>query len=165
MLITPALLIAYEVLSRRLNETVADEPEDEVEAGGPVIIACIGRFGQIVNRMVRNSGFETVVLDNDLNMIQIMHKMGFKGFFGDPTRPEILHAVGLHEASILVVKIDDLEAAERLVHYARSERPDLHIVARARDRLHEYRPFRAGANDIVGEMFDSSLRAGRYVLE
>lgn len=65
----------------------------------------------------------------------------------------------------MVVTIDDLEAAERLVHYAQSERLDLHIVARARDRLHVYRLFRAGANDIVREMFDSSLRAGRNVLE
>ena len=127
--------------------------------------AGIGRFGQIVNRMVRHSGYETVVLDNDLRMIQLMRKFGFKGFFGDPTRPEILHAPGLHEASVLVVAIDDKEAVERLIHYARSERPDLHIVARAHDRVHVYRLFRAGANDIVREMFDSSLRAGRYVLE
>ena len=165
MLITPALFIAYEVLSRRVSETVADEPEDEVDAGGPVIIAGIGRFGQIVNRMVRNSGYETVVLDSDLRMIQLMRKFGFKGFFGDPTCPEILHAAGLHEASVLVVAIDDKEAVERLIQYARSERPDLHIVARAHDRVHVYRLFRAGANDIVREMFDSSLRAGRYVLE
>lgn len=165
MLITPALFIAYEVLSRRVSETVADEPEDQVDSGGPVIIAGIGRFGQIVNRMVRNSGYETVVLDSDLRMIQLMRKFGFKGFFGDPTRPEILHAAGLHEASVLVVAIDDKEAAERLIQYARSERPDLHIVARAHDRVHVYRLFRAGANDIVREMFDSSLRAGRYVLE
>ena len=165
MLITPALFIAYDVLSRRVNETVADEPEDEVDAGGPVIIAGIGRFGQIVNRMVRNSGYETVVLDSDLRMIQLMRKFGFKGFFGDPTRPKILHAAGLQEASVLVVAIDDKEAAERLIHYARSERPDLHIVARAHDRVHVYRLFHAGANDIVREMFDSSLRAGRYVLE
>ena len=75
MLITPALFIAYDVLSRRVSETVADEPEDEVDAGGPVIIAGIGRFGQIVNRMVRNSGYETVVLDSDLRMIQLMRKI------------------------------------------------------------------------------------------
>jgi CPA2 family monovalent cation:H+ antiporter-2 len=81
MLITPALFIAYDVLSRRVNETVADEPEDVVDAGGPVIIAGIGRFVQIVNRMVRNSGYETVVLDSDLRMIQLMRKFGFKGFF------------------------------------------------------------------------------------
>jgi CPA2 family monovalent cation:H+ antiporter-2 len=165
MLITPAFFIAYDVLSRRIKVTVANEQEDEVHAGGPVIIAGIGRFGQIVNRLVRNSGYETVVLDNDLGMIQLMRRFGFKGFLGDPTRPEILHAAGLQKARVLVVAIDDKAACEKLIQYARSERPDLHIIARAHDRLHVYRLFRAGANDIVREMFDSSLRAGRYVLE
>jgi CPA2 family monovalent cation:H+ antiporter-2 len=61
--------------------------------------------------------------------------------------------------------MDDRDAAIRLVHFARSQRPDLHIVARARDRVHVYELYRAGANDIVREMFDSSLRAGRYALE
>lgn len=165
MLITPALFILYDLLSKRLGEPLIEEPEDEVDAGGPIIIAGIGRFGQIVNRMVRNSGYETVVLDNNLRMIQLMRKFGYKGFFGDPSRPEILHAAGLRDARVLVVTIDDKEAAEKLIRYARSERPDLHIVARAHDRVHVYRLFRAGANDIVREMFDSSLRAGRYVLE
>ena len=165
MLITPALFILYDLLSKRLGEPLIEEPEDEVDAGGPIIIAGIGRFGQIVNRMVRNSGYETVVLDKNLRMIQLMRKFGYKGFFGDPSRPEILHAAGLRDARVLVVTIDDKEAAEKLIRYARSERPDLHIVARAHDRVHVYRLFRAGANDIVREMFDSSLRAGRYVLE
>lgn len=165
MLITPALFILYDLLSKRLGEPLIEEPENEVDAGGPIIIAGIGRFGQIVNRMVRNSGYETVVLDNNLRMIQLMRKFGYKGFFGDPSRPEILHAAGLRDARVLVVTIDDKEAAEKLIRYARSERPDLHIVARAHDRVHVYRLFRAGANDIVREMFDSSLRAGRYVLE
>ncbi len=61
--------------------------------------------------------------------------------------------------------MDDHDAITRLVEYARKLRPDLHIVARARDRTHVYQLYRAGADDIVREMFDSSLRAGRYVLE
>ena len=92
-----------------------------------------------------------------------MRKFGFKGFSRSHTSRNP-HAAGLHEASVLVVATDDKEAAERLIHYARSERPDLHIVARAHDRA-RVSTVRAGANDIVREMFDSSLRAGRYVLE
>jgi CPA2 family monovalent cation:H+ antiporter-2 len=76
-----------------------------------------------------------------------------------------LHAAGLQDARVLVVALDDKEAAIKLIKTARKERPDLHIVARAYDRTHTYRLFQAGANDIVREMFDSSLRAGRYVLE
>jgi CPA2 family monovalent cation:H+ antiporter-2 len=94
-----------------------------------------------------------------------MRRFGFKGFFGDPTRPELLHAAGLNTADVLVVALDDPKAATQLVTYARRERPGIHIIARARDRSHTYALYQAGADDIVRELFDSSLRAGRYVLE
>jgi len=165
MLITPMLFLLHEYLARRFSDT-ADRPEpDEIDEQGAVIIAGIGRFGQIVNRLVQASGFTTVVLDHNLSTIQLMRKFGFKGFFGDPTRPELLHAAGFDEARILVVALDDPASAIRLVRYARKERPDLHIIARAHDRTHVYKLYQAGANDIIREMFDSSLRAGRYVLE
>ncbi len=164
MLLTPLAFIIWDKLRHRM-----DDPEvpkhDEIDPAGPIIIAGVGRFGQTVNRMVQMSGFRTTVLDHDLSTIQLMRKFGFKGFFGDPTRPEVLRAAGLMEASQLVVALDDRDAATRLVAYARRVRPDLHIVARARDRIHVYALYQAGANDIVREMFDSSLRAARYVLE
>ena len=164
MLITPLLFILYEILSKRMQET-ADEEEDEIDETGTVIIAGIGRFGQIVNRLVRSAGFETVVVDNDLATVQMMRKFGFRGFFGDPTRPDLLNAAGLEDAKVLVVAINDKAASVKLVRYARQARPDLHIVARARDRMHVHELYDAGADDIVREMFDSSLRAGRYALE
>lgn len=165
MLITPLLFISYDFLSRRMEETAPDHAFDEVDDQGPVIIVGIGRFGQIVNRLVRSAGFKTVVLDHDLEAIQRMRRFGVKGFFGDPTRPDMLNAAGLAAARVLVVAIDDPDASVRLIEFARRERPDLHIVARAHDRNHVFRLFQAGANDIVREMFDASLRAGRYVLE
>ena len=165
MLITPLLFIAYELLSRQMGDSGPQHEPDEIDEEGPVIIAGIGRFGQIVNRLVQASGFNTVVLDHDMETIQLMRRFGFKGFLGDPTRPELLKAAGLGSARVLVVALDDADAAVRLVTYARRERSDLHIVARARDRNHVYRLYRAGADDIVREMFDGSLRAGRYVLE
>jgi CPA2 family monovalent cation:H+ antiporter-2 len=165
MLITPLLFILHEFLSRRMEETVERAPDDEIDEEGPVIIAGIGRFGQIVNRLVQASGFKTVVLDHDMETIAVMRRFGYKGFLGDPTRPDILRAAGIEKAKVLCVALDDPEAAIKLVQYARSLRPDLHIIARARDRTYVYRLFQAGANDIVREMFDSSLRAGRYVLE
>ncbi|MEQ8367142.1 MAG: NAD-binding protein, partial [Roseicyclus sp.] len=109
--------------------------------------------------------FNTVVLDNDLQTIQLMRRFGFKGYFGDPTRPELLTAAGLDTARVLVVAVDNRKAAVDLVRYARRVRPDLSITARAQDRLHVYELFDAGADHIVREMFDSSLRAARYVLE
>jgi len=165
MLITPLLFLLYSYMSRRMVHP-GDTPEpDHVDEEGQVIIVGIGRFGQIVNRLVRSSGFSTVVLDHNLQAIQRMRRFGVKGFFGDPTRPEMLNAAGLKDARILVVAVNDPEASVKLVAHARRERPDLHIVARAHDRTHVFRLYQAGANDIVREMFDASLRAGRYVLE
>ena len=165
MLITPLLFILYEVLSSGMDEAEDEQTHDEIDEKGKIIIAGIGRFGQIVNRMVRASGFDTVVLDHDLETIQLMRRFGAKGFFGDPTRPELLHAAGLKSAKVLVAAMDDPKAVLTLVEHARRERPDLHIIARASDRVQVFRLYQAGADDIVREMFDSSLRAGRYVLE
>ena len=165
MLITPALFILYDRLSRRMTEAKTVLEPDPITVEGPVIIAGIGRFGQIVNRLVQASGIQTVVLDHDMETIQLMRRFGFKGFLGDPTRPELLRAAGLGKARILVAAMDDPKKVTQLVTYARRERPDLHIIARAYDRNQVYELYRAGANDIVREMFDSSLRAGRYVLE
>ena len=164
MLITPLLFIIYEMIIKRMGDTEETE-HDEVDEQGTVIIAGIGRFGQIVNRLVRSAGFDTVVVDNDLSTVQMMRKFGFRGFFGDPTRPDLLNAAGLEDAKVLVVAVDDREASNKLVRYARKNRPNLHIVARARDRVHVHELYEAGADDIVREMFDSSLRAGRYALE
>jgi CPA2 family monovalent cation:H+ antiporter-2 len=165
MLLTPALFIAYERLARRLRPRTPSQTPDEIDEKGRVLIAGIGRFGQVVNRLVRMSGLSTTVLDSDMATIETMRRFGVKGFFGDPSNPALLHAAGLMEVSVLVVAVDDRENANRIVRYARSERPDLHIVARARDRVHVYELFQSGANDIVRETFDSSIRAGRYVLE
>tara|TARA_R110002111_G_scaffold161402_3_gene227829 strand:- start:140 stop:2014 length:1875 start_codon:yes stop_codon:yes gene_type:complete len=164
MLVTPLLFITYDQLSKRIAHHSIEE-EDEVDAQGTVIIAGIGRFGQIVNRLVQSAGFSTVVIDNDLPTVQMMRKFGYRGFFGDPTRPDLLAAAGLDDARILVVAINDKASAVKLVAHARKARPDLHIIARAHDRVHVYELYAAGADDIVRELFDSSLRAGRYALE
>ncbi len=163
MLLTPLLFLAHDWIARRA--TVAHAAPDEITETGRVIIAGIGRFGQTVNRLVRTSGISTVVLDADIGMIETMRRFGVKGFFGDPSRPELLAAAGLAEAEVLVVAVDDPAIVTKIVKHARAQRPDLHIVARARDRVHVYELFQAGADDIVRETYDSSLRAGRYVLE
>ncbi|MBU2891074.1 monovalent cation:proton antiporter-2 (CPA2) family protein [Celeribacter halophilus] len=165
LLFTPLFFILQDYLRTKLSERSEEAPADDIDDQQEIIIAGIGRFGQVVNRLVQASGFHTTVLDNNLKTIQLMRKFGFKGFFGDPTRPELLHAAGIDTARVLVITLDDPKAATQLVRYARSIRPDLFIIVRARDRIHVYELFKAGADKIVRELFDSSLRAGRYVLE
>jgi CPA2 family monovalent cation:H+ antiporter-2 len=166
MLITPLLFILYDYLSRRMQQAPSLAARaDHIDRAAPIIIAGIGRFGQVVNRMIEMAGFNATVLDHDLSTINLMRQFGFKGFLGDPTRPDLLHAAGINDARILVAAMDDKNATTRIVRYARGLRADLHIVARAHDRVHVYELYEAGADDIVREMFDSSLRAARYVLE
>lgn len=165
MLLTPLLFVLQDRLSRRMSARQGEAPPDEITEKGPVLIAGIGRFGQVVNRMARSAGLSTVVLDADPAAVERMRKFGVKGYYGDPSRPDLLQAAGLAEAQVLVVTVDDPANASRIVSFARKARPDLHIVARAHDRVHVFELFRAGADDIVRETFDSSIRAGRYVLE
>ncbi|WP_431298788.1 cation:proton antiporter [Tabrizicola sp. BL-A-41-H6] len=166
MLFTPLLFLLHDRVDRWATRHAPKEAAaDEITEKGRVIIAGIGRFGQTVNRLLRTSGVQTVVLDADIAAIEAVRRFGVKGYFGDPSRPELLAAAGLADAEVLVVAIDDAERVTRIVRYARQQRPDLHIVARARDRVHVFELFKAGANDIVRETYDSSIRAGRYALE
>lgn len=165
MLLTPLFFILHDQIVRWIHDNEDHAQEDEIDEQQPVIIAGVGRFGQVVNRMVTNAGFKTTVLDPDLRTIEIMRTFGFKGFVGDPTRPELLKAAGIDKAKILVVTFDAPKKAVRFVEYVRRIRPDIHIIARAHDREHVFQLYRAGANDIVREYFDSGLRVARYVLE
>lgn len=165
MLLTPVLFLGYEKIAARIAARQGEAAADEIDERGAVIIAGVGRFGQVINRLLRHSGLTTVVLDSDMGTIETQRRFGVKSFFGDPTRPELLEASGLMEAQALVVAIDSREKATQLVRFARSRRPDLPIIARARDRIHVYELYQAGATKIVRETFDSSVRAGRYVLE
>jgi CPA2 family monovalent cation:H+ antiporter-2 len=166
MLLTPLSFILYDKISARLGDGTDDGPgHDEIDHEAPIIIAGVGRFGQVVNRMVRASGFNAVVLDSNLETIRLMRRFGLKSFFGDPTRPELLKAAGIATAKVLVVAVDNKASAVKLVQYAKRQNPDISVVARAHDRLHVYELYEAGADHIVREIFDSALRAGRYVLE
>ena len=165
MLLTPALFILYEHLAKRKIEHAASREHDNIDEQGKVIIVGIGRFGQIVNRMALAAGIKTVVIDHHVDQIDQMRKFGVKGYFGDPTRPELMHAAGLQDAAVLIVAIDDKKASVKLVENARKSRPELHIIARAYDRNHTYQLYRAGANDIVRETFDSAVRVSKYMLQ
>lgn len=165
MLLTPLLFIVYESLAARAHEGADHVPDDEIDIQAEVIVAGVGRFGQVVHRMLQGAGLRMVVLDRDIQTIQLLRTFGVKTYLGDPTRPELLQAAGLAKAKVLVIALDSRADAIRLAKLARAANPDIHIIARAYDRVHVYELYRAGADQIVRELFDSSLRVGRYVLE
>lgn len=163
MLLTPFLFIIYDkVISGKLSDE--EKKADTIDEQGSVIIAGHGRFGQVINRILLSSGIKTVVLDHQSTLVEGMRKFGVKTFFGDASRPDLLHSAGLSNAKLLIIAIDDHERAIEMVKFARRERPDIHIIARAYDRHHVYELYSAGANDIVRETFDSAVRAGKYSL-
>ncbi|MCP4997803.1 MAG: potassium transporter [Hyphomicrobiales bacterium] len=165
MLLTPALFILFDrVVLPRMNEDQG-RGADEITEKGSAIIAGMGRFGQVVNRVLKGNGYKTVVLDVSADTVDGFNRFGIRTFYGDAARPDLLQSAGLGEANLLVVAIDDMDRAVEIVKHARRERPDLHIVARARNRHYVYELYRAGADDIVRETFDSAVRASRYALE
>lgn len=164
MVLTPLLFalsnrIVVMLERRGRHHRDADQPES-----GTIILAGVGRFGQIVNRMLLANGHKPVVLDYRADVVDNVRKFGVKSFFGDAGRPD-LESAGLAHAALLIVAIDDRDRATEIVAYARRSNPGIQIIVRAYDRLHHYKLVDAGADHIVREMFDGSVQAAGIALE
>ncbi len=165
MLLTPVLFILYEkLILPRLGSSEAQEP-DSIDEQGTVVIAGIGRFGQIVNRLLVASDVRTVVLDHEAAMIDTLRKVGTKSYYGDASRPELLHAAGMENARVFIVAIDDRDRSVEMVEHVRRHYPQVKILARAFDVNHLYLLKKAGADLAVREMFDASLELGAQALK
>ena len=165
MLVTPLLFILYDkVIARAYCKGEAREA-DEINEENPVIIAGRGRVGGIVDRMLQIAGYSTTVIDYDSAQLEIVRKFGYTTYFGDATRPDLLHSAGIEKAKLLVVALDEREQIDKLVQYAIKNFPDLHVTARAIDRNHVYDLWSFGCRDIIRETYDSSLRMGRSAYE
>jgi glutathione-regulated potassium-efflux system ancillary protein KefC len=164
MALTPLLLLSHERLLalRARTERAPDAVEDE---GAPVIIAGFGRFGQIVGRLLFASGVRATVLDHDPDSIETLRRFGFRLFYGDATRLDLLESAGAARAKLLVVAIDDVEASLKLVDLVHEHFPRLRVLVRARNVTHYLELRRRGMNHVERETFESALRAGRTALE
>lgn len=166
MLATPALLLTYEhVVAPRVR--LGDAPErghDTIEEEGSVIIAGMGRFGQIVQRMLVMTGHKPIVLDSSAEHIDSLRKFGIDVYYGDAVRPDMLVAAGIANAKLFIVAIDDRERAVELVDFVHRRYPQVRILARAADRDHVYRLCAAGADTAFREMFGSSVAMAKSAL-
>ena len=165
MLMTPVLFIVYDKLIAPRFSGLQRTDADDIDDQGSIIIAGVGRFGGIVNRILLAAGFKTVVLDHHAEHLTNLRKFGIKVFYGDASRPDLLHAAGIENARMLIVAIDDREQATEIVRYVTENHPAVYIVARAVDRHHVYELYGAGCRDIIREHFDSSVRTARSALE
>jgi glutathione-regulated potassium-efflux system ancillary protein KefC len=163
MALTPLLLIASEKISSA--GTKDDRPADVIDHHAPVIIAGFGRFGQIVGRLLFASGMRATVLDHDADQIDILRKFGFRIFYGDATRLDLLHSAGAAHAKLLVIALDDVAASIKLAEVAAEHFPHLRVVARARNVSHYIKLRQLNIRHIERETFESALRSGRRALE
>jgi glutathione-regulated potassium-efflux system ancillary protein KefC len=165
MAFTPVLVIIADTIAHKRStekQREADEIEDD---GAPVIIAGFGRFGQIVGRLLFASGLKATVLDFDPDQIDLLRRFGFRVFYGDATRLDLLHAAGASHAKVIVNAIDDVQSNIKLVEIVQQHFPHLAIIARARNVTHLYELRNRGVKIVERELFEGALIAGRRVLE
>ena len=165
MLLSPLLFIVYQRWVSTMFQKSEDTREEAFPQDNKIIIAGSGRVGGLVDRIIQSAGFNTTVIDHNYKQLEAMQRVGVRYYFGDATRPDLLSAAGISEASLLVVALDDAEQITKLVRYALLNYPHLHVIARAVDRHHVYELYAYGCRDIIRETYDSSLRIGRSAFE
>ena len=165
MVLSPGLFIFFDkVLVPRFGRKPAARDFDVIDTRGRVLIAGIGRFGQIINRLLVANGIETVILDHDAKQVDNMRQLNIRSYFGDATRPDLLDTAGIDEVDLFVIAIDDRERVIDLVKHVKSHYPKLSVLVRAFDQVHLYQLKQAGADYIFKETYHSALDMGCHAL-
>lgn len=166
MTMTPLLLLINErlVLSRFGTLQQVEKQADLIDTEHPVIIAGFGSFGSTLGRFLRANGVQATILDNDSDQVDLLRRMGFKVFYGDATRLDILHSAGAGSARILFIAIDSPSTVNKLVETVTKHFPDLQIMACAGSNLDAHELLDLGVNHIYRGFLDTSVRAGVDVL-
>jgi monovalent cation:H+ antiporter-2, CPA2 family len=162
MTVTPLLLLINErlILPRFGVKERAEKEADTIDLHAPVILAGFGPFGSTVGRFLRANGVEATILDNDSDRVDLLRKMGFKVFYGDATRVDILKAAGADQAKILIAAVGSPAINQDLIEKAQKLFPHLTLMVRAENRYDAYELIEMGIKDIYRESVDTSIRLG-----
>ncbi|AGU51641.1 glutathione-regulated potassium-efflux system protein KefC [Variovorax paradoxus B4] len=167
MLLSPLLLVLLDkfVLPRysRSNGPQLEEISEQQDA--KVLICGFGRYGQIVGRMLMSQGLRVTVLDHDADTVEGLRQFGFRVFYGDATRLDLLRTAGAGTAKAIVVAVDDIEQSLEIVDLVKEHFSQARIIARARNVTHLFQLRDRGVTDVEREVFESSLRSARTTLE
>jgi len=164
LLATPFMLALHDrLLAPRLAASAAKRAAETPQAA-TVIVAGLGRVGQVVARLLTGSGFHPTVLDDDPDHVEQSRKFGFRAFYGDATRLDLLHAAGADNAQLLIVALDDDEATTQLARTVKKHFPKLRIIARAHDMRHMFELRDLGVDAIERETWLSALKLGELAL-
>ncbi len=168
MLCTPLLLLLLDrFVLPRYAATLRTPPEGEISEPqtAPVLIAGFGRYGQIVARVLLAQGIPATVLDHSVDILEVARTFGYRVFYGDATRLDLLRMAGAAQARVLVLAVDAPGPSLKIAALAREHFPHLKIVARARDLTHWNDLRDLGVTQVQRELFESSLLSARSVLE
>jgi glutathione-regulated potassium-efflux system ancillary protein KefC len=167
MLISPLLLVLIDkFLLPRYSRSSGPAMEEISEQQEPKVLICgFGRYGQIIGRLVSAQGIPVTVLDHDPDTVAGLREFGFRVFYGDATRLDVLRTAGAATALAVVVAVDDVEQSLEIVDVVREHFPQARLVARARNVSHLYQLQDRKVEFIERELFESSLRSARSVLE
>ena len=165
MLLGPLVATFTEKLLHRLSRPDTREPDDFSEARGSVLVIGFGRFGQIVSQCLLAEDIDVTTIDNDPEMIQDAAGFGFKVYYGDGTRLDVLRAAGAGEARLVAVCIDNRQAASRIVDLVHAEFPGTKLYVRSYDRRHTLQLIAKGVDFELRETYESALVFGRSTLE
>lgn len=164
MMMTPLLYAAAEYLTSRGDEEQDPEYDAMESQHHRVIIAGFGRVGQIVARLLRVANEPFTALEIDSSQVDVVRRFGNKVHFGDASKLDLLRAAGAEHARMFVLAIDDVEASVRTAETVSRHFPNLTIVARARNRRHQYKLMDLGIQHIFRETFLSSIEISKQVL-
>ncbi len=163
MVMTPLFVVAHDRLMPKpvLSADGMSAPEDD---GAAVLLIGFGRFGQVVSQPLLATGHRVSIIDIDTEMITVAKKLGFKVYFGDGTRLDILRAAGASHARAIVIAVDNPGAATRIAHLLHDTCPMVPIFARAFDRRHAMELVKAGTAEPIRETYESALAMGSEVM-
>ena len=164
MVLTPLAIAVLRQITPKDEQTL--EGVDIADGlNGSVLIIGFGRFGQIVSQPLLLRGIDVSIIDNDVEMIQAAADFGFKVYYGDGTRLDILHAAGAGRARAVLICVDKAEASIRIAEHMKSEYPFVPVLARAYDRGAAIGLIGAGVDFQIRETFESALLFGGATLE
>ncbi len=164
LLIGPPFATLTDVVLRRFAARDTREADDFGDTSPSVLVIGFGRFGQIVSQYLLAEEVDVTTIDLDADMIQVAGRFGFKVYYGDGTRLDVLRAAGLDKARLIAICIDNEDATNRIVDLVRAEFPGTKIFARSFDRGHTLQLLARGVDYELRETFESAIRFGRETL-
>jgi voltage-gated potassium channel Kch len=138
---------------------------DSIDQKNQIILAGFSRFGQIIGRFLIGQGMAVTVLEKDPDQIELLKKFGYKAYFGDATRFDLLKSANADKANLMIIAVDDANISLEIARLVKKEFPDLTVFARARDRQHAYELHKIGVYYFKRELFDSSLNMAKDIME